>query len=241
MITLGVIGVVAALTMPSLVAHYRGKVIKTQLKKSLSVVNQAVRAGMAKEGITESSDLNSCISFGTPYTFNRISLCGFFEENAKLLRQPKSHDYHSLLYSNVYSYYDLYDNILYPSDASIRSIVSLGGNFISCGTAVYLLADGSIAGIPLSTPTSNNCILPKGQKLTDAYIRSSMEYCLGFIDVNGQKGPNKFALCNEGDVNLTPSEPCEVGEGNIGDIYPIIFHDGIFEMATNAGAYVYNN
>ena len=129
-ITLGVIGVVAALTMPSLIAHYRGKVIKTQLKKSLSVVNQAVRAGMAKEGITDSSDLNSCISFGTAgaNTFNRISLCGFFEENAKLLRQPKSHDYNSLLYSNVYSYYDLYDNILYPSDAAIRSIINVGAN-----------------------------------------------------------------------------------------------------------------
>ena len=98
----------------------------------------------------------------------------------------------------------------------------------------------SIAGIPAYLSHSN-CTLPKGQKLTDAYIRSSMGYCLGFIDVNGQKGPNKFALCNEGDVNLTPSQPCEVGEGNIGDIYPIIFHDGIFEMATNAGAYVYNN
>ena len=136
----------------------------------------------------------------------------------------------------------VYANIINSSNSSIRSILSLGGNFISCGTAVYLLADGSIAGIPLSTPTSNNCILPKGQKLTDAYIRSSMAGCIGFVDVNGLKGPNKFAVCNNPEeTNLTPSEPCEVGEGNIGDIYPIIFHDGIFEMATNAGAYVYNN
>ena len=250
MITLGVIGVVAALTMPSLVAHYRGKVIKTQLKKSLSVVNQAVRAGMAKEGITESADVGDCFVYsGTPgvSNFNPLSLCNFFEQNANV-NPPESHDYYDLVYSNIYkygskAYKELDQNVLNSSISAVKSIVSVGGfgSFLYCATAVYQLADGSIAGIPAYLSHSN-CTLPKGQKLTDAYIRSSMAGCIGFVDVNGLKGPNKFAVCNNPEeTNLTPSEPCEVGEGNIGDFYPIIFHDGIFEMATNAGAYVYNN
>ena len=41
LITLGVIGVVAAMTMPSLVANYQKKVWVNQLKKTVSVMNQA--------------------------------------------------------------------------------------------------------------------------------------------------------------------------------------------------------
>ena len=40
LITLGIIGVVAALTMPSLIAHYQRKVLETQFKKAYSVISQ---------------------------------------------------------------------------------------------------------------------------------------------------------------------------------------------------------
>ena len=42
LITLGIIGVVAAMTMPSLVSHYQRKVLETQFKKSYSVLSQAL-------------------------------------------------------------------------------------------------------------------------------------------------------------------------------------------------------
>lgn len=41
LITLGIIGVVAALTMPSLIAHHRKKVIETGLEKYSSIMQQA--------------------------------------------------------------------------------------------------------------------------------------------------------------------------------------------------------
>ena len=245
MITLGVIGVVAALTMPSLVAHYRGKVIKTQLKKSLSVVNQAVRAGMAKEDITESSYIADCFRSGNNNSsFNSPSLCSFLVENASVA-MPKSYDYANMIssYMTYYggfgskAYNELSQNVLNSSIPDVKFI----GAYVGCGIVPFQLSDGAIIGLmALSNPSRGDCTL-KGQELTDAFVRANYYYCGGLIDVNGIKGPNKFALCNDGSVNLTPSEPCEVGEGNIGDIYPIIFHDGIFEMATNAGAYVYNN
>lgn len=43
LITLGVIGVVAALTMPTLVAHYKAKVLETQFKRSYSVLYNATK------------------------------------------------------------------------------------------------------------------------------------------------------------------------------------------------------
>ena len=42
LITLGIIGVVAAMTMPSLISHYRHKVLETQFKKAYSVLSQAM-------------------------------------------------------------------------------------------------------------------------------------------------------------------------------------------------------
>ena len=53
LITLGVIGVVAALTMPSLIAHYQKKVLVTQIKKAYSTLNEGFRQIMAQEGCTD--------------------------------------------------------------------------------------------------------------------------------------------------------------------------------------------
>ncbi|MDR1167914.1 MAG: type II secretion system GspH family protein [Heliobacteriaceae bacterium] len=42
LITLGIIGIVAALTMPSLIQNYKKKVISTRLKKFVSIMNQII-------------------------------------------------------------------------------------------------------------------------------------------------------------------------------------------------------
>ena len=42
LITLGIVGVVAAMTLPSLITNYKVKVLKTQFKKADSVIQQAV-------------------------------------------------------------------------------------------------------------------------------------------------------------------------------------------------------
>ena len=43
LITLGIIGVVAAMTLPILVQTYRNHVVETRLKKFYSIINQAVQ------------------------------------------------------------------------------------------------------------------------------------------------------------------------------------------------------
>lgn len=43
MITLGIIGVVAAMNIPTLITSYRKHVVEVQLKHSYSVINQAVK------------------------------------------------------------------------------------------------------------------------------------------------------------------------------------------------------
>lgn len=57
LITLGIIGIVAALTMPSLVADKRAKELETALKKNASIIQQAVLMITYEDGI-EPTPLN---------------------------------------------------------------------------------------------------------------------------------------------------------------------------------------
>jgi type II secretory pathway pseudopilin PulG len=50
LITLGIIGVVAALTIPTLMANHRKKVVETKLEKIYSVMNQAINLTNAEYG-----------------------------------------------------------------------------------------------------------------------------------------------------------------------------------------------
>ena len=54
LITLGIIGVVASLTMPSLIKNYRHRVLKTQFAKSYSILSQIL-----EEAKIEYNDCNA--------------------------------------------------------------------------------------------------------------------------------------------------------------------------------------
>lgn len=56
LITLGIIGVVAALTLPSLIQKYQDQVLENQLKKMYSTLSQGVQKAMADDGVSNFSD-----------------------------------------------------------------------------------------------------------------------------------------------------------------------------------------
>lgn len=53
LITLGIIGIVAALTIPNVTSHYRKKVVETRLAKFYSVMNQAIQMSEKDNGPRE--------------------------------------------------------------------------------------------------------------------------------------------------------------------------------------------
>ncbi len=53
LITLGIIGVVAALTIPNIIKHYQNKVTVTKLQKAYSILNQAFRQSENDNGSSE--------------------------------------------------------------------------------------------------------------------------------------------------------------------------------------------
>ena len=72
LITLGIIGIVAAMTMPSLVANYQERVIVSQLKKVYSTLSQAIKMAESEYGeISEwplkDGDMNSTNTIYTYY------------------------------------------------------------------------------------------------------------------------------------------------------------------------------
>ena len=57
LVTLSIIGVVAAMTMPILIKNYQKHVLVNQLKKSYSVISQIFNKMMADEGVEKFEDL----------------------------------------------------------------------------------------------------------------------------------------------------------------------------------------
>ena len=52
LVTLGIIGIVAAMTLPALVQNYQKTVIKNQFKKSYNIVQNAYKMAEAQLGFT---------------------------------------------------------------------------------------------------------------------------------------------------------------------------------------------
>ncbi len=59
LITLGIIGVVAALTIPVLIANHRAAVLETSLKQSYSIIGQALEMYMADNGTRFTPEISS--------------------------------------------------------------------------------------------------------------------------------------------------------------------------------------
>ena len=67
LITLGIIGVVAALTLPTLISNYQKQVYVNQLKKSVSVLSQGFTTMMGHDGVTELKDTEAFSGITTSY------------------------------------------------------------------------------------------------------------------------------------------------------------------------------
>ena len=79
LITLAIIGIVAALTIPSVISNYQQQEFKTGLKKAVSVLNEAIQTNIAQDGETpyENSDLQKYLMrhMSVLKTMKRVVTC----------------------------------------------------------------------------------------------------------------------------------------------------------------------
>ncbi len=171
LITLGVIGVVAALTMPSLIANYQKKVLVTQIKKTYATLNEGFRQIMTSQGCTDMT----CAGFLDYLTAREnkdlgVQLFAAYSDNLtrvvntfKLSNVETTLNMNSSLFDYNVSIQGLESNPNLPVPfISLLSMLGLSAynNYLVSGT----LPDGSIIFYMLG-----------------GYI---------YIDVNGQKKPN---------------------------------------------------
>lgn len=85
MITLGIIGVVAAMTLPSIVNNARNKQLEASLKKNYSIISQALELYQARNGERLTPDVVGTLQFKKtimPY-FKIVTDCGMGYNDSK--------------------------------------------------------------------------------------------------------------------------------------------------------------
>lgn len=227
LITLGIIGVVAAMTIPTLIANTRSKQYSSQLKKAISTLSQSARMSQSLYDFDYGGVTESCSS--NPQSDNPEgiqSICAMLNGTLKGITVKK------------YSDFNNGSGITYNINSSwIKANSTLTNN-----TPIYILSDGTIIGINPNLGQFNSCSLDIGKNITNDGTGGGVAYCTGFIDVNGVSKPNKEVSCSSGS-NSIEEETCTVKNDieHLTDIYPIRFHDGIAEPATAAARYVLKN
>jgi len=235
LITLGIIGVVAAMTIPTLIANTNSAKFRSQFKKTISTLNQAGLMAEAQYDINYGSVNNKCgntpgeekATDSTTRTFCAI-LNGTLTGQSVATTRPAP-----------------------PDTKDLKTVSSDTSKFY-----YYTLADGSMVAIPNTfvatggkDDASSACTLEIGSVMNEDWI-TKHSACVGYIDVNGKTLPNKEVSCSEADTTtgegseavttsstkLDPSAVCTVPSDNthMTDIFPVVFHDATVEPATNA-------
>ena len=216
LITLGIIGVVAAMTIPTLISNTNSAKFKSQYKKTLSTLNQAGLMATAQNDLDWASAThadNKCIA-------TEGSFCSILSSTL----------------SGATRYTSTADITMSDGSTSYTH-ASISG--IPATLNYYQLADGSIVAYPRGA--TSNCSWDA--TATGASWASLVGECGGFIDVNGATLPNKAVKCSStaGSISNTVGS-CVVrnNAADMGDTFPIVFHDGTVEPATDAARYVLN-
>lgn len=232
LITLAIIGIVAALTLPVIHSKYEIALSKNKFKKNMAVLNQMGQMSRLKFGYDFStlqmSKYNTTCGLENSSDF---TICGLVNDSLKGAK-----------------YLGLDDeiNINGKSKWMIRNCQSICyiQNF---RYYIWQLADGSLIGfnsrLGENTNYISSCALDEGQVADNNWV-SNHWWCIGYIDTNGVDLPNQEVLCaNKNDTKLGSTNPCEVKQdlNHVTDIYPFVIHDDVVEPATNASAYLFRN
>ena len=247
LITLGIIGVVAAMTMPTLINSTQGAQYKTAFKKSLTVLSQAVVMNIALNDY----DLSQVVK-GTNIPKNggalpagglgAQSLYDIFHNRLNIVREASGGDFDTSAGSAdqwlIVSDTDAGDRTTFSGthkgEATIFNTDLATAKKFPEATTILMMNDG-IAFI--FDNTQANC-----QKANTNIGVANDNYCYGFIDVNGQKAPNRVVQCDpstKSDTTVDDETTCTVSSPT--DIYPIAMYDQSVIPATPAArAVLYN-
>mgnify|MGYP002678171255 CR=1 FL=1 len=176
LITLGIIGVVAAITLPTLVANYKKQVYVTQLKKSVSAWEQGLQKILADEGVDSLQDADVFKSISGESCNLNSSKAECSEFFSKLSKYISVINQTTALESKYqFKYIRNGSTPIYPSNNSGTNII-----FLKDGSAIFNYTFRKKMEIPYYTCEQ---IHLNGGKMCEVMGNIT-------IDVNGLKGPN---------------------------------------------------
>ena len=222
LITLGIIGVVAALTIPSLIADYKEKEIITKAKKDYSLITQALKLAQAEAGTPGD---NSILYTGAETSDDVAKAFSKYITGGNLcLSSSKDKLCKDLKYKILYSAYkNKYGSVAPPAIVlPDNSVIFITLNECKCvdtvKTGANLDSDGNIIYNPDGSPSM----------WTDTRNTCGNIY----FDVNGTKGPNKFGYDAFG-ISVFPDRAGR-------DYWNVYGADSLFSILTG-GKLKYNN
>ena len=164
LITLLIIGIVAALTIPSVISNYQQQEFKTGLKKAVSVLNEAIQVNIAQDG-------------ETPY------------ENKNLFSYLQKHM--SVLNTGYVHTFDNYFNIVFYTTDGIRYETNDEGNYSNIKMHETGLPFQSYKFSKQGNTGSGYC---GSYGLNNNVHNTVQTPCLLIVDVNGNRKPNPPGL-----------------------------------------------
>ncbi len=250
LITLGIIGVVAAMTIPTLISNTNYTKFTSQFKKSLSTLSQAGIMSQANADFSygDSSSSNPCAIDAN--SDSGYSFCALFNTSLKghSLNTDLSSNYILPVYPYVIStpmYLTLADGSLVIFDSTASGCSKQIGQDISelpdtCGG--YIDVNG------VSFP--NRVVLCEGEEeiaetagALNTPPRGGADFTEDddFAEESSPSSP-QMAPANVLTNNIFESGTCVVPKDSvhITDIYPIVFHDSTVEPASRAARTILN-
>ncbi len=214
LITLAIIGVVAAISIPSVISNSQQQEFRTGLKKAVSVLNQAITMNMALDGETPYDNAN-LMGFlmkhmATVESTSRLSGkfaviasgndTGIRQNAAFYTTDGMRFEFRTGGHSNFHKLYESDNYICFSSTAGSATFVYEGGKSYTCGGC------GSYG---LNSNADNTTKVP----------------CLVTVDINGDKKPNP---ANINCKNISCAKPYKFSDATgtkLTDLFSIMITD----------------
>ena len=173
LITLGIIGIVAAMTIPTLISNYNKRQTVTKLKQTYSILSQALTMAQVKEGDTSTWDVGGIYGTSTddPNFSSREATEKFVSKYLiPYVKVSKDYGYTWSSQINYDGYYNPSTNTKFPGGAT--------GHYILLSNNVLILTGIGSSGCVGGTNPDGSCV--------------STEYrnIIFKVDVNGFSKPN---------------------------------------------------
>lgn len=228
LITLGIIGIVAAMTIPTLIANTRARQYTSKFKKTISTLSNAARMSSELYGFDYSGLSVKCTANSAKDNpENKQSVCALL--NGTLSGMTYNYGIDKL---NNYS-------VNFTSDFGKMDSMSANNQK---KMPIYTLADGTIIAFSLDVGQVS-CTNTIGKSPSISSDGNWGTACYGFIDVNGISLPNKEVRCTSGTNKNDAIGPgdCIVSSKDVTDIFPFVIFDGSATPMTSAGWFILNN